>query len=101
MCATDLELIDGTIDPAYVRYPLVLGHEWVGTLEGDSDAGPEGTPVVVEGIIPCGECDECQRGATNLCVTYDEIGFTRAGRRWPSVSAFPRTWFIDLRATSI
>jgi L-iditol 2-dehydrogenase len=79
MCATDLELIDGTIDPAYVRYPLVLGHEWVGVLEGDSDVGPEGTPVVVEGIIPCGECDECQRGNTNLCATYDEIGFTRAG----------------------
>ena len=27
MRGTDLELIDGTIDPAYVRYPLVLGHE--------------------------------------------------------------------------
>jgi L-iditol 2-dehydrogenase len=79
MCATDLELIDGTIDPAYVRYPLVLGHEWVGALEGNSDIGPDGTHVVVEGIIPCGECDECQRGDTNLCSTYDEIGFTRAG----------------------
>jgi L-iditol 2-dehydrogenase len=79
MCATDLELIDGTIDPAYVRYPLVLGHEWVGALVGDSDVGPDGAHVVVEGIIPCGECDECQRGETNLCTVYDEIGFTRAG----------------------
>jgi len=79
MCATDLELMDGTIDPAYVRYPLVLGHEWVGALEGDSDIGPRGAHVVVEGIIPCGECEECQRGDTNLCRTYDEIGFTRAG----------------------
>jgi L-iditol 2-dehydrogenase len=35
MCGTDLELIDGTIDPAYVRYPLVLGHEWVGFLLDD------------------------------------------------------------------
>jgi threonine dehydrogenase-like Zn-dependent dehydrogenase len=79
MCATDLELIDGTIDPVYVRYPLVLGHEWVGTLASDSDAGPVGAHVVVEGIIPCGECDECQRGDTNLCRVYDEIGFTRDG----------------------
>jgi L-iditol 2-dehydrogenase len=79
MCATDIELIDGTIDPTYVRYPLVLGHEWVGALEGDSDAGPSGAHVVVEGIIPCGECEECQRGDTNLCTLYDEIGFTRAG----------------------
>src|SRR5580698_11174600 len=33
MCATDLELMDGTIDPAYVKYPVVLGHEWVGVLD--------------------------------------------------------------------
>jgi threonine dehydrogenase-like Zn-dependent dehydrogenase len=80
MCGTDLELIDGTIDPAYVKYPLVLGHEWVGLLE-DSTEGvePSGSLVVVEGIIPCGECAACLRGATNLCSTYDEIGFTRPG----------------------
>jgi len=79
VCATDLELIDGTIDPAYVRYPLVLGHEWVGALAGDSDVGPQSAPVVVEGIIPCGECEECLRGDTNLCTIYHEIGFTRSG----------------------
>jgi NADPH:quinone reductase-like Zn-dependent oxidoreductase len=27
VCGTDLELIDGSIAPAYVRCPLVLGHE--------------------------------------------------------------------------
>ena len=90
MCATDLELIDGTIDPAYVKFPLVLGHEWVGALQGDSDVGPEGAHVVVEGIIPCGTCDECQRGDTNLCTVYNEIGFTRAGAlaEWVSVPSF-------------
>jgi len=71
MCGTDLELIDGTIDPAYVRYPLVLGHEWVG-LQEDSR-------VVVEGIIPCDQCDACTRGASNLCSMYEEIGFTQPG----------------------
>jgi threonine dehydrogenase-like Zn-dependent dehydrogenase len=80
VCGTDLELIDGTIDPAYVRYPLTLGHEWVGRLEHDLDGvGPAGTSVVVEGIIPCGVCPACCRGATNLCEIYDEVGFTRAG----------------------
>jgi threonine dehydrogenase-like Zn-dependent dehydrogenase len=80
VCGTDLELIDGTIDPAYVRYPLTLGHEWVGRLEHDLEGvGPSGTPVVVEGIIPCGVCPACRRGATNLCEVYDEVGFTRAG----------------------
>ncbi len=80
VCGTDLELIDATIDPAYVRYPLVLGHEWVGALVRDENAvGPAGTPVVVEGVIACGECQECRRGATNRCEIYDEIGFTRPG----------------------
>ena len=27
LCGTDLEIIDGGVDPAYVRYPVVLGHE--------------------------------------------------------------------------
>jgi 2-desacetyl-2-hydroxyethyl bacteriochlorophyllide A dehydrogenase len=77
MCGTDLEIIDGLIDPAYVRYPLVLGHEWVGRQVGDEH--PSSGLVVVEGIIPCGDCDECLIGATNRCRTYDEIGFTRPG----------------------
>ena len=72
LCGTDLELIDGAVDPAYVRYPLVLGHEWSGVLA-------DGTPVVGEGIIPCGRCGPCRAGATNLCETYDELGFTRPG----------------------
>jgi threonine dehydrogenase-like Zn-dependent dehydrogenase len=80
MCGTDLELIDGTIDPAYVKYPLVLGHEWVGLLETSiENVGPRGSLVVVEGIVPCGQCEACLCGATNLCSTYDEIGFTRPG----------------------
>jgi L-iditol 2-dehydrogenase len=80
VCGTDLELIDGSIDPAYVRYPLILGHEWVGQLLGDvPGVASRGERVAVEGIIACGDCDECRIGATNRCVTYDEIGFTRPG----------------------
>jgi len=75
LCGTDLEIIAGTIDAAYVHYPVVLGHEWVGRLADHDDE----SLVVVEGIVPCGVCDECLRGATNRCRTYDEIGFTRHG----------------------
>jgi threonine dehydrogenase-like Zn-dependent dehydrogenase len=76
LCGTDLEIIAGTIDEAYVHYPVVLGHEWVGRLAEHPSLG---SLVVVEGVVPCATCDECQRGATNLCRTYDEIGFTRHG----------------------
>lgn len=80
VCGTDLELIDGTIDPSYVHYPLTLDHEWVGRLEQELEGvGPAGTRVVVEGIVPCGVCLACRHGATNLCEIYDEVGFTRAG----------------------
>ncbi|MDE3082966.1 MAG: alcohol dehydrogenase catalytic domain-containing protein [Acidobacteriota bacterium] len=80
VCGTDLEIIDHTIDPAYVRHPLIIGHEWIGRLRDDhARLGPSGTRVVVEGVITCGQCPECRRGDTNRCEVYDEIGFTRPG----------------------
>ncbi len=80
MCGTDIELIDGGVDPAYVRYPLILGHEWVGVLRGDvPGVAVAGDRVVVEGIIPCDVCAECLHANSNRCTTYDEIGFTRPG----------------------
>lgn len=82
LCGTDLELLAGEVDPAFVHYPLVLGHEWSGIVtavgDGVADLVP-GMRVVAEGIIPCGSCAACRAGATNVCETYDEIGFTRAG----------------------
>jgi L-iditol 2-dehydrogenase len=82
LCGSDLELLRGEVDPAFVRYPLTLGHEWSGVIEavGPGVSGLEpGQRCVAEGIIPCGHCPSCLRGATNVCETYDEIGFTREG----------------------
>jgi threonine dehydrogenase-like Zn-dependent dehydrogenase len=82
LCGTDLELLAGEVDPTFVRYPLVLGHEWSGVVDavGDRVAGLEpGMRVVAEGIIPCGNCASCRAGATNVCAIYDEVGFTRPG----------------------
>jgi threonine dehydrogenase-like Zn-dependent dehydrogenase len=73
LCGTDLDIVAGQVDPAYTRYPLVLGHEWSGIL------ADTGTRVVAEGIVPCGHCARCREGQTNLCTTYDELGFTRDG----------------------
>ncbi len=92
LCGTDLEIIAGTIDPDFIAYPVVLGHEWSGVIEeiaadvtGDLAVGDL---VVVEGIIPCGHCGRCREGATNLCETaYDEIGFTRDGAIGPRLLA--------------
>ncbi len=85
VCGTDLDIVDGRVDPAFVRYPIALGHEWSGVVGalGD-DVARAGTVavgdlVVVEGIVPCGHCAACRNGDTNLCETYDEYGFTRDG----------------------
>jgi threonine dehydrogenase-like Zn-dependent dehydrogenase len=67
LCGTDLEIIDGQIDPAYLRYPVALGHEWTGIVAGTSPLA--GRRVVVEGIIGCGHCAGCGAGLTNLCDT--------------------------------
>jgi 2-desacetyl-2-hydroxyethyl bacteriochlorophyllide A dehydrogenase len=82
ICGTDLEIIHSKIDPAYVIYPVVIGHEWCGrVLQAGSDVNEVsvGDRVVVEGIIPCEHCFECLGGNSNRCTTYDEIGFTRPG----------------------
>jgi threonine dehydrogenase-like Zn-dependent dehydrogenase len=81
LCGTDLDIVAGRIDPAYIRYPLVLGHEWSGTVAGPAggDGLEPGARVVGEGIVPCGHCPRCRAGQTNLCLTYDELGFTRDG----------------------
>src|SRR5262245_57957660 len=70
LCGTDLDIVRGELDPVYVRYPLVLGHEWSGRVlaVGEGVEGLRaGDPVVVEGVLACGMCEYCRAGRTNLC----------------------------------
>ena len=83
ICGSDLELLDGTRPAAYVRYPVIPGHEWAGRV---AEAGPgvtglaPGDPVVAEGLRACGVCARCGEGRTNLCLApYAETGFTHPG----------------------
>ncbi|WP_280218593.1 zinc-dependent alcohol dehydrogenase [Nocardia neocaledoniensis] len=83
VCGSDRELVAGTRDPRFVRYPIVPGHEWSGTvvaLGPGTDSQLLGRKVVGEGFRYCGACSACRSGATNLChAGYDETGFTRPG----------------------
>jgi len=83
VCRTDVAIATGEfVDPRWVRFPVVLGHEWSGSI---AEVGPGvsdlavGDRVVCEGTVPCGHCGRCRRGQTNLCENYDQIGFTRSG----------------------
>jgi threonine dehydrogenase-like Zn-dependent dehydrogenase len=83
ICGSDLELLDGRRPAAYVRYPVLPGHEWAGRVlaagPGVDGVGP-GDAVVAEGLRSCGGCDRCAEGRTNICTAaYAETGFTLPG----------------------
>lgn len=83
ICGSDREVYAGTRPTPYVRYPVVPGHEWSGTVAavGDgTDAALVGRKVVGEGFRNCQTCDACRRGDANLCqAPYSETGFTEPG----------------------
>lgn len=61
ICGSDLHLLKFGI-------PLTFGHEFAGRLA-------DGTPVAVEPIDPCGECDRCRDGDTQLCTRGPSMVF--------------------------
>jgi 2-desacetyl-2-hydroxyethyl bacteriochlorophyllide A dehydrogenase len=83
ICGSDVEVLQGRRPASFVRYPIIPGHEWAGTIAA---VGPgvenvqEGDVVVAEGFRACGDCARCREGRTNLCsADYAETGFTHAG----------------------
>ena len=82
VCRTDLDIANGALDPRWVSFPVVPGHEWSGVVDlvGDAVSGIEpGQRVVCEGNIGCMHCPRCRAGDTHLCQSYDAVGFTRGG----------------------
>jgi len=82
VCRTDLDIATGALDPRWVRFPVIPGHEWSGVVDevGEGVTGIEpGERVVCEGNIPCLACPRCRAGDTHLCANYDAVGFTRGG----------------------
>jgi threonine dehydrogenase-like Zn-dependent dehydrogenase len=110
ICGSDLELFDGTRPAEYVRYPIVPGHEWAGTVvqvgAGVEQPAP-GTRVVGRGFRSCGRCRDCQRGQPNLCaMLYAEVGFTEPGAfaerlRLPAERLYPLVADSDLHAAAL
>ncbi len=62
--------------------PLVMGHEFAGTVVsvGESvDEGWGGRRVTVNPLLSCGECRLCHSGLKNLCVNRTMIGIHHPG----------------------
>jgi 2-desacetyl-2-hydroxyethyl bacteriochlorophyllide A dehydrogenase len=68
----------------------ILGHELAGTRA-------DGTPVVVEALYGCMACEQCDRGAYNLCPTHPEraLGVTADGGMAEQFRA-PAARLVDL-----
>lgn len=65
VCHTDLSFWHYGVKTKH-ELPLTLGHEISGVVE----EGPEhlkGKNVIIPAVLPCGECDLCKKGRSNIC----------------------------------
>lgn len=75
LCGSDLLAYRGK-HPRMVP-PLVLGHEFAGTVEAvadDVDRFAPGDRVAVNPVVACGACPPCREGRDNICQRYRVIG---------------------------
>ena len=83
VCRTDLDIVTGALDPRWVRFPVVPGHEWSGVVDsiGDGRRRPRAgqSASSARGTSRCRACPRCRAGDTHLCESYDAVGFTRGG----------------------
>jgi len=80
ICGTDVHVIEGDFPPT--KYPLVIGHEFGGTIVevGKNVTGLKvGQRVGSDPTLNCGACYFCQRGMGNLCENWNAIGVTASG----------------------
>ncbi len=90
-------------DLGYIQFGSrsILGHELAGHRE-------DGTAVAVEAIYGCLACEQCTRGAFNLCATHGQraLGITADGGmaeqfRAPAARLVPLPAGLDIRDASI
>jgi threonine dehydrogenase-like Zn-dependent dehydrogenase len=75
ICGSDLKMWAGT--HAFLRPPLLVGHEVYGTVEeldGSPDGLAVGTPIVVFPPVGCGACFHCDAGQPQLCADMRFVG---------------------------
>ena len=84
ICGTDTFIVGGTHPRA--KAPLVLGHEFSGTLLEvkysaplEGDRFEVGDAVVVEPLISCGQCHACRTGNAHVCKNLRLYGIDAPG----------------------
>lgn len=72
VCGSDMFIYQGTHPRA--KAPLVIGHEFSGTIVQGHHTLPKGTPVTVYPLLSCGHCEPCRNGYAHVCNTLKLIG---------------------------
>lgn len=79
ICGSDIPRVNGN---ACHFFPIVLGHEFSGTIaavgQGVTDR-KAGDRVAGVPLVPCMVCEDCRRGNFSLCKHYSFIGSRRNG----------------------
>jgi len=83
ICGTDIHIFNwDRWSQKTIKTPLVIGHEFVGTVEkigGNVHDVELGEVVSGEGHIVCGRCRNCLAGRRHLCTDPKCIGVNRDG----------------------
>lgn len=100
VCGSDLHMYEtGKIGTTLVETPLVLGHEFGGTvievgpgaLDGHAQPLQVGQRVAVDPQVACGHCRQCQEGHPNLCPRHRFYGV------WPDDGALRGRMVVEAR----
>ncbi|EOH94419.1 galactitol-1-phosphate 5-dehydrogenase [Enterococcus pallens] len=79
ICGSDLpRYFEGGVH----SFPQVLGHEFSGVVEeiGEKVTNIKvGDRVAVAPLVPCGTCENCQKGEPAMCTNYSFIGSREQG----------------------
>lgn len=95
ICGSDIPRIYVT---GTYSYPLIPGHEFSGVVEaagGESGREWLGKRVGVYPLIPCGECEPCQKKQYEMCRHYNYLG-SRCNGGFAEYAAVPVWNLIEL-----
>jgi L-iditol 2-dehydrogenase len=103
ICGSDVHYYcDGFIGETVARDPLVLGHEFAGTIQavGDRVRGlSPGQLVAVDPAIPCGTCESCLQGSPNICPSVRFAGTPPIDGGLRQLLAWPAAQIVPVPST--
>lgn len=80
ICGSDVSLFMGNRPD--LAFPLIMGHEGLGYVDKIGEGISEhqiGDRVVIEPNYPCGRCEYCWQGRSNICSNKRIIGVLETG----------------------